>query len=122
MTRSMSIHALCRLIDGCEVLSLDVFDTALLRRVGEPADVFELVAREYRHRRRGALLPFDFFAERLAAERRARGRAWADERRGDVTLDEIYAELAPPDGWDARELQPLELAAERALSAPNPYV
>ncbi|HZS37914.1 MAG TPA: hypothetical protein VFF06_13850 [Polyangia bacterium] len=118
----MSIHALCQLIDGCDVLSLDVFDTALLRRVGEPVDVFALVAREYRHRRGGALVPFDFAARRIAAERRAREDVWARHQRGDVTLDEIYAALDAPAGWDAAELKSLELAAERALCAQNPYV
>ncbi len=67
MSTSVSIHELCRLIDGCDVLSLDVFDTAILRRVAEPIDVFALVERHYRHERRGAVSPFDFARERVAA-------------------------------------------------------
>jgi FMN phosphatase YigB (HAD superfamily) len=122
MTSSGSIHELCRLIDGCGALSLDVFDTAILRRVAEPVHVFALVQRHYRQERRGAVTPFDFARERVAAERRARDQIWFHHRRGEITLDEIYQQLEAPPDWERDQLRRLELDAERALCARNEYI
>ncbi len=41
---------LVKKIDSCEVISFDVFDTALLRNVIEPIDVFGLVKKEYEYK------------------------------------------------------------------------
>src|SRR5581483_11703423 len=67
--------SLARLVERHPVLSLDVFDTALLRQIDAPPSVFALVEAEYR-RARGRLSGFDFARERRQAERRARRRAW----------------------------------------------
>jgi HAD superfamily hydrolase (TIGR01549 family) len=93
----------------CRVLSVDVFDTALLRLVREPVDVFRLVP--------GA--PRGFVEERVAAERRARLKA-AARGHDDITLDEIYDEL--PAAWDRAGLKARELDVERAVSAAHPTV
>src|SRR5260370_41836014 len=111
----MSTHELFGLVDRAQVLSLDVFDTALLREVSEPAEVFDLVERQARHDQ-GPLPRFDFRAERIAAEQRAREAAWRSERRRDIRFDEIYAALAVPHGWDVRSLERVSLDDPRALS------
>jgi FMN phosphatase YigB (HAD superfamily) len=109
------------LIDRHPILSLDVFDTALLRAIDAPPSVFALVESEYR-RTHGRLSGFDFTSERRTAERRARRRAWDEEQRGDIGLDEIYAAVKVPPDWNAGELRVLEVEIEAALVRPNPFV
>lgn len=62
-----------------DVVSFDVFDTLLLRKVINPVDVFEFMEIE--------LQAEGFFEARTCAERRARGIS----KKAEVTLDEIYA-------------------------------
>ena len=40
--------ALKRKIDSVDVVSFDIFDTLILRKVSEPSDVFDLVERKYK--------------------------------------------------------------------------
>ncbi len=115
------LATLYSLLDSCQVLSLDVFDTALLRRVDEPIVVFELIAREYRHRHPDASA-FAFAAERQAAEARARGVVWDRSRRGDVVLDDIYASIVLPSDWNGDVLRELELELEALMCVVNPLV
>ncbi len=102
------------------VLSLDVFDTLIWRKVAEPVDAFFLVGE----RLRGEQLSVDhvdpavFLRLRTAAESRARAGAGGAE----VTLAEIYAEL--PDwvlaaGAAREQLAAVELEVERSLILPD---
>ncbi|MEO6950675.1 MAG: HAD-IA family hydrolase [Polyangia bacterium] len=109
------------LVGRCAALSLDIFDTALLRRVDEPHDVFRLVAAAYRASRPSAPR-FDFAGARVTAEQRARNLAFLRARHREVTLDEIYDALRLPAGWERSALQESELAIERHLLVRNPYV
>lgn len=59
----VSYDALLREIDCHDVISFDIFDTLLIRKVYEPHDVFSLLDREY-----GAAYPFVFSVERKRAE------------------------------------------------------
>src|SRR5690349_12054514 len=82
-----------RLVDAYPVVSFDVFDTLLSRRVARPEHVFEAVGRE-------AGLP-RFRARRIAAEAEARRRREARHGDTEVLLPDIHAALrldAPPDG------------------------
>ncbi len=92
------------------VLSVDVFDTLLFRRVAEPVDAFELIGA--RLRERGALSPDTtpavFAHVRRAAERRARARRQDAGEGVEIALGDIYAEL--PDSLFAHLLPATELA------------
>jgi len=112
---------LARLVDSgaYDLLSLDVFDTLVFRRVARPTDVFFLLADTLRDS--GALWPSSsresFVRERVEAERRARDRVPSRE----VTLAKIWAEF--PRGY-VRGIDPavcagLELEVERRLIAPH---
>lgn len=79
-----------------EAVAFDVFDTLLRRDVGRPDDLFDLLGAE-------------FAAARRQAEREARAA-----RRGEVTLEEIYARPALA-GYDPQT----ECAAELAAVVPN---
>ena len=110
-----------QLVERCAVLSLDIFDTALLRRVEEPSDVFRLVEAKYRATNPTAS-QVDFAGARIAAEARARQRAYSVSRTHEVTLAEIYEALRLPADWDRTALQDAELEVERALLVRNPYI
>lgn len=90
-------------IDEAEIISFDVFDTLLLRKLCVPKDVFLLVER---HWGKG------FAAERVDAESRARKRS----EKEDVTLEEIYQEMNP----QFRDALKDELEAERRVLYQNP--
>jgi FMN phosphatase YigB (HAD superfamily) len=101
-----------------KALTLDVFDTLLFRRVADPVDAFPIVGA--RLAERGMLVdhisPMAFKELRIAAERRARG-----PHHGEVTLDQIYAQI--PSGL-FRDLDPsdaavVEVEVERKLLAPD---
>jgi FMN phosphatase YigB (HAD superfamily) len=98
-----------------DLLSLDVFDTLVWRRVPQPADLFFLLADEVRAS--GGLFDSSsresFVRERVRAEERARRRTPA----GEVTLADIYAEFPRGyfDGVSPAEVAVLEFELERRL-------
>lgn len=108
-----------RKLESRSVVSFDVFDTALLRGVGFPSDLFLLV--EHEARSQGFACP-GFHQRRIEAERAARDVAWALGKH-EVTLDDIYQELEGHYGpSELEQLRRLELETELALSAPNPVI
>lgn len=117
---SVVFSDLLRLVEQVDVLSLDVFDTALVRAVAQPVDVFSLVAFEHRHRH-PTVPEFDFPGARVNAERAAR-IAVRNNVSEDVTLDEIYAQLDAPDGWPREELRTLECELELLVAQRNPFI
>ena len=98
-----------------DLLSLDVFDTLVWRRVPQPADLFFLLADEVRAS--GGLLDSSsresFVYERVRAEQRARRRTPS----GEITLADIYAEF--PRGYfsgvSPAEVATLEFEVEQRL-------
>lgn len=95
------------------VVSFDVFDTLLTRKVAAPTDVFLLLASHAPFS--VAVLDARHLAEmREAAEREARRRSADTRGTGEVTLTEIHAVLAEQLGWRAEEV-PAMVAAEQAI-------
>ncbi|AQR73589.1 HAD family hydrolase [Sphingomonas sp. LM7] len=85
MTDTILPHALAGALngrDGIKLLSLDCFDTLLWRDTHAPKDLF------------GAL-PETTVTQRQWAEERARLAAELREKRGEVSIEEIYRELLP---------------------------
>ncbi|GAA3402104.1 HAD family hydrolase [Paenibacillus hodogayensis] len=107
--------------DSVRLISLDVFDTLLLRSCAQPGDVFELTA--HKALQAGAfarpVTPAGFRAMRHAAEQRARelDRTGAAE----TPLELIYEQL-PSRLGDRQLLLELELEAEREVCWVNPNV
>ena len=103
-----------------DVLSLDVFDTALMRRVRKPGDVFLFAQVEARKFLSNANFPFAQC--RASAERLARRTARRDNGTDEVTLAQIYRSLATVSGLDEQTCEDLartELGAERSLCYAN---
>lgn len=81
-----------------EVVSFDVFDTAIVRTVLHPADAFLLLGKEF-----GLVDPADFARHRISAEKTARDRAWESSGATEITLEQIYVVLAEHYGWPSGE-------------------
>lgn len=105
-----------------QVLSLDVFDTALLRVLRQPVDVFAFIEPAVQGLLGQPELPFS--QSRVAAERVARQRH-VQNGCEDVTLDQVYAAWAELTGvapGDAARVRDLEISAEQRLCYANPMV
>jgi FMN phosphatase YigB (HAD superfamily) len=101
---------------SCSVLSLDVFDTVLWRRVPRPTDLFELLGARLRHlgHSPGWLTDATFRAMRVTAENEARARS----HTGEVSLFEIWQAM-PLETFDPASLDDLvqeEVELERAVT------
>ena len=101
------------------VLSVDVFDTLLLRRVPKPTDVHLLVGRRLADH--GALAPHisprAYARLRMLAESEARRCAQHDRGSSEVSLEEIHAIVAPScmPGLSVEQAATHELAIEGEL-------
>lgn len=101
-----------------KLISFDLFDTLAARGFEQPADLYRFL--EYDLRARSIPAPFDFAQKRLTAELNARANATSEE----ISLDDIYRELALLEGVAFEELTALrdheirteiEAARERPL-------
>ena len=103
-----SVTALTDAIADADVVSFDLYDTLMARRVDEPEMVHtavRLLASE-----RGLDVPADWEEVRRQAERVARSRS----TRSDIRYDDIYDHVALEPAASA-ELKDLELELETAL-------
>jgi hypothetical protein len=108
-----------RLLVGKKLLSLDIFDTCLVRAVTDPYTVFEWVGLLLE--KRTCLSASEFAQVRRDTENLLRAKELASGEREDVTLPGIYEAIGKALGWDAgriRKAMQTELACERALLHP----
>lgn len=104
---------------GVSILTLDVFDTLLWRRVPKPTDVFELLGRELDERGAlaGGISPAMFSGMRIAAEVMARSRKSQAGKAPEVNLGEVYAEFETGiTSLTIDELRAAEVSLERRLT------
>jgi FMN phosphatase YigB (HAD superfamily) len=101
------------------IISFDVFDTCLVRSTAFPSDVFQQIALDLR----GSLEPLlgSEFVEHFSAARiNAEARAFRTTSLEEVTLDEIWHQLAEMiPGIDETEGKQAELALERKILRAN---
>ena len=111
-----------------ELVTFDVFDTALVRGVARPEDVFLHIGIEAKA---SGILPHglleiaDFVEARKQAEKEARGHAWVTNGWVEVRLEEIHARLAIHLALDESRMQALmalEQRIEQAHGLRNPFV
>lgn len=109
----MSKNELLDKLKKYDVISLDVFDTAVYRKVEFPNDVFQILAAEIGHN--------DFLSIRKMAEDEARKRKFEIEGHREITLNDIYLVLRDKYGvankWMYRECE-----LEIEISSPNLYI
>ena len=114
MTVKDNLTEIREAIGKAAVVSFDIFDTLIRRRVGAPEDIFHIMES-----RLG--LP-GFAAQRVACQNKASLKAQTERRRPHADLDEIYAVLmaqgAPETDWEAVKALELELETDMAFANP----
>ena len=121
------ILATARFVAGfasARVVSFDVFDTLIVRKVAAPRDVFLHLASAQPFAAWG-LAHEALAVERIEAERTARLRGHAARGSTEVTLHEIHAALAERLGRPASDVAAMvgaERLVERALCVAHPYL
>lgn len=100
-----------------KLISVDIFDTLLLRAVAKPIDLFELVWEEARRRdvAKISMYPKEYMKFRVEMERRARLHASNRE----VTLKDIYQLYPDYITDDVNALMNLEIEFEKKYCYPN---
>lgn len=109
----LSLDDLCERLAAYDVISFDIFDTALYRSVELPNDVLRLM---------GSRVGMDGFM-RLRKQAEGQARLANQRRHGsrEVTLSDIYAVLVDRHGAEPAWLE-VECEFEIELSRPNPYI
>lgn len=106
--------ALKRKIDSVDIVSFDIFDTLILRKVSEASDVFELVERKYNLENDDKISQFT--KKRIKAEYNARINTNDEE----ITLEDIYTELHKIDlSLNCAKLKTLENDMEKSICFKN---
>ena len=114
-------------LNGAEVVSFDIFDTALVRTVGHPTTVFEILEQRHAQRFGRSWIPagYSFADLRYWAEREARRRSTARGGSIEIGIADIYAVIGARLDLDADrtlELQQAELDLEREVLLANPQI
>lgn len=128
MTEAGFADRFAALLNDVDLVTFDVFDTALVRAVFHPEDVYLQLAHAARTTglvSSGRFARIDIARMRRDAEHNARRLAWKREGRAEVRLDEIYALFGTLLDVDANvldRLMRLEMQIERAQSVRNPFV
>lgn len=110
MEKPEKINEIKARIDANDVISFDVFDTLITRRVLHPEDVFLLVER--RLQEEGIAL--DFSEKRKSAEQRVLSR----NNGSYTTLEQIYEEMVNDTGLGSEEMEKVknhEIECEKAI-------
>ena len=97
-----------------DVISFDVFDTLIFRPFSDPTDLFYLVGEKMGIQ--------DFKNLRIQAEKKAREIVHRTSDGYEVTLEQIWNELADETGLDADEGIRIETETEKNLCFVNPYM
>jgi len=114
---------LMRAMQAAEILSVDIFDTALIRNVFRPIDVFLHMQDQAREIVGDPNM--DFVGLRRKAEAEAREENYRNSGREDIELATIYDRLCDMQGTAAEskeKLIELEMAAERHFCQANPEI
>jgi predicted HAD superfamily hydrolase len=111
------------LIDRATYVSFDIFDTAVLRALRRPTDLFDLVERRFDAEK--DRLTFDYKAFRVESEKRARKKAWNQKGAVEITLDEIYRSMEEDFGVSrdmAEDLKRFEVDVEIKICVANRFI
>ena len=113
LTRKMSPRRMADLLEVYDVISFDVFDTLILRKVSEPADVFYALQEKLDYP--------DLRRVRIEAEQLARQKRYALCGDYEVNFEEIWTEAERLTGIDASYGMEAEFEAELLFASGNPY-
>lgn len=105
---------LLRKISHYDVVSFDIFDTAVHRIVTNPEDVFLILGEKFG-------IP-NFRELRINAEKLAREKAFKDFGVREVTIFDIYKEFNKFSSINIEEAIKAELSVEKKICYANPYI
>ena len=108
------VNSLIEKLSGYSVISFDVFGTLIFRPFSDPTDLFYILGEKF-----GIL---DFKNKRILAEQRARDKKYKKEKHYEVTLEEIWDELAAVTSIDPKEGMEIETETELSLCYSNPFM
>lgn len=83
------IDAWKKILNEADVISFDIFDTAIIRPFYTPSDIFYIIENDIQNKVSSVDI-YPFHDLRIIAEKNARNKV----REEEITLDDIYAELA----------------------------
>lgn len=97
-----------------DVISLDVFDTLVLRPFSTPSDLFFLLGDKINY--------LNFQQIRCEMEQKARIKKYEKDNHYEVSLEDIYDEIALETGLCKDEVMHMELDLEYTYCFANPYM
>lgn len=109
----LSLDELLGILNSYDVISFDIFDTALLRTVEFPENIFDIMALEMRWP--------DFASARKIAESQARAISEKMNGHREIGIDDIYALMSARFNVD-RKWQEREIELEHRCSLPNKFI
>lgn len=112
-----------KLINNSEIVSFDIFDTVILRKVFKPADIFTIVENLYNDEHKK--LEIDFKSIRSKAEPEATKILAQINSTQSIGLDEIYAHIQKTHNLDSKIiniLKALEIEIELKFCVKNEYM
>lgn len=113
LNQRKSVNELVDELKDYDVISFDIFDTAIFRKVEKPSDIFTIMAYDMGHN--------DFTSIREKADRKAREFKNIEEGNREVTLFDIYDILDKHYNIDLKWMErEIELEIERSVV--NPYI
>lgn len=101
------------MLEKFDIISFDVFDTLLLRKLSEPTDLFYLLQKEFSYLSLKKL--------RQEAEWKSREERYKEFGDYEVTLSEIWEELSKKAGIDSKQGAEREFQLEEKICYANPY-
>lgn len=104
---------LARELAAYDVISFDVFDTLILRRLAFPEDVSYLVQKDLEY--------FNFKVQRKLAEWKSREKRFETKGDYEVSFSDIWEELSARTGIDPKIGMLAEIRAEQKVCYANPY-
>lgn len=110
-------------INKYKIVSFDIFDTLILRKVYQPDDIFKLVEKIYSEKY--DTLYFNFFEKRKLAEHNMRLQSEVIESGREINFDEIYDTLQNETGISDQakeQLKSIECQVEIDNCIPNKYI
>ena len=109
-----SVEDFVRKIKDYDVISFDIFDTLIFRPFSSPTDMFYLIGEKFDF--------LDFKNLRVWEEWDARMKCRQKNGHMEVSLQDIWENLAEDTGLDAMEGMQLECEIEEKLCYANPYM
>lgn len=113
-TLILSVDEFTEKIKKYDIISFDIFDTLIFRPMALPTDVFYMIGER--------LHLLDFKNVRVWSEWDARMKCKQRNGHMEVTLQDIWENLAEDTGLDAMEGMRLECEVEEKLCYANPYM